>query len=145
MGDEGRARQAGGNRSRSRSGARPLAQYAARWLDSRRVRSHPLAPKTRDLYRVLMRVHLEPTFGKRNLNAISAEAVRRWHASVSTASGAMTAAKSYRLLRAMLSTAVADGLIQSNPCRVHGAGRRAITGTAYRRPRAGARASRRYR
>jgi integrase len=34
----------------------------------------------------------------------------------------MTAAKSYRLLRAILATAVADGLIQTNPCRVRGAG-----------------------
>jgi integrase len=34
----------------------------------------------------------------------------------------MSAAKSYRLLRAILSTAVADGLVQANPCRVRGAG-----------------------
>jgi integrase len=34
----------------------------------------------------------------------------------------MSAAKSYRLLRAILATAVADGLIQANPCRVRGAG-----------------------
>jgi integrase len=34
----------------------------------------------------------------------------------------MTSAKSYRLLRAILATAVADGLIQTNPCRVRGAG-----------------------
>jgi integrase len=105
-----------------RSGAQPFAQYAARWLDSRRVRGRPLAPKTRELYRVLLRVHIEPTFGRRNLNAISAEAVRRWHASISTDSSAMTAAKSYRLLRAILATAVSDGLTQTNPCRVRGAG-----------------------
>jgi integrase len=105
-----------------RSGAEPFAQYATRWLESRRVRGRPLAPKTRELYRVLLRVHIEPTFGRRNLNAITAEAVRRWHANVSTDSGAMTAAKSYRLLRAILATAVSDGLTQTNPCRVRGAG-----------------------
>jgi integrase len=71
---------------------------------------------------VLLCVHIEPTFGKSNLNAITAEAVRRWHANVSTDSGAMTAAKSYRLLRAILATAVSDGLTQTNPCRVRGAG-----------------------
>ncbi len=32
------------------------------------------------------------------------------------------AAKSYRLLRAVLTTAVEDGLIQKNPCKVRGAG-----------------------
>lgn len=105
-----------------RSGSQPLAGYATRWLDTRRVRGRPLAPKTQDLYRTLLRVHIEPTFGKRNLNAITAEAVRRWHAKVSSDSRSMSAAKSYRLLRAILNTAVTDGLIQTNPCRVRGAG-----------------------
>jgi len=105
-----------------RSGAEPLAEYAARWLDTRRVKGRPLAPKTQDLYQVLLHAHIEPTFGKRNLNAINAESVRRWHAKISTDSGSMSAAKSYRLLRAILATAVADGLIQTNPCRVRGAG-----------------------
>jgi integrase len=105
-----------------RSGSQPFADYAARWLDTRRVRGRLLAPKTRDLYRVLLRVHIEPTFGTRNLNALTAEAVRRWHARVSSESGSMTAAKSYRLLRAIVATAVTDGLIQTNPCRVRGAG-----------------------
>ena len=49
----------------------------------------------------------------------------------------MTAANSYRLLRAILATAVVDGLIQTNPCRVRGRGRRAIGGTPHRRPRTG--------
>jgi integrase len=105
-----------------RSGAEPFADYAARWLDTRRVRGRPLAPKTRDLYRVLLRAHVEPTFGSRKLNSITAEAVRRWHARVSSQTSPMMAAKSYRLMRAILSTAVADGLIQANPCRVRGAG-----------------------
>jgi hypothetical protein len=34
---------------------------------------------------------------------------------------AVTAAKAYRLLRAILNTAVDDGLIRSNRCRVKGA------------------------
>ena len=71
---------------------------------------------------MLLRVHIGPTFGKRNLNASTAEAVPRWHTNVSTVSGAMTPAKCYRLLRAILATAVSDGLTQTNPCRVRGAG-----------------------
>jgi len=105
-----------------RSGAEHFGDYAKRWLDIRRVRGRPLAPKTLDLYRVLLRAHIDPTFGKRPLNAITAEAVRRWHAKVSTDSSPMTAAKSYRLLRGILTTAVADGLIPTNSCRVRGAG-----------------------
>jgi integrase len=37
--------------------------------------------------------------------------------------GENTTAKAYRLLKAILKTAVDDGLIRSNPCRIDGAGR----------------------
>jgi integrase len=105
-----------------RSGTELFADYARSWLDTRRVKGWPLAPKTLELYGLLLRVHIGPTFANHQLSAITPEAVRRWHAKVSSDSGAMSAAKSYRLLRAILSTAVADGLIQANPCRVRGAG-----------------------
>jgi hypothetical protein len=36
--------------------------------------------------------------------------------------GSLTPAKSYRLLRTILNTAVADGLIAKNPCAIAGAG-----------------------
>ena len=36
--------------------------------------------------------------------------------------GRVTLAKCYRLLRAVLNTAVADGLLQRNPCVIKGAG-----------------------
>ena len=35
-----------------RSGSEAFRDYAARWLETRRVRGRPLAPKTSDLYRV---------------------------------------------------------------------------------------------
>ena len=35
---------------------------------------------------------------------------------------AVTVAKAYRLLKAILNTAVDDGLIRRNPCRIKGAG-----------------------
>ena len=48
--------------------------------------------------------------------------VRRWrHDDLYQGAGAPTIAKAYRLLRAMLCTAV-DGLIRRNPCRIKGAG-----------------------
>lgn len=36
--------------------------------------------------------------------------------------GPVTVAKAYRLLKAILNTAVDDGLIRRNPCRIKGAG-----------------------
>ena len=48
--------------------------------------------------------------------------VRRWRkALLDSGVSAVTAAKAYRLLRAILNTAVDDGLIRRNPCRVKGA------------------------
>ncbi len=37
-------------------------------------------------------------------------------------SRAVTVAKAYRLLKAIMNTAVDDGLIRRNPCRIKGAG-----------------------
>ena len=78
-----------------------FSRYAQRWLDTRRVKGRPLAPKTLELYRVLLRLTSAPTFSSRQLSAITPEAVRRWHAEGVGDSSAMSAAKSYRLLRAI--------------------------------------------
>lgn len=102
-----------------RRGAETFTEYAARWIDTRRVRGGPLAPKTRELYGVLLRVHIEPVFGALPLSDITPEAVRQWHARFASP---MTAAKSYRLLRAIMLTAVTDGRIASSPCRVKDGG-----------------------
>jgi hypothetical protein len=40
----------------------------------------------------------------------------------------VAAAEAYRLLKAILNTAVDDGLIRRNPCRIKGAGRRSRLG-----------------
>jgi integrase len=49
--------------------------------------------------------------------------VRSWHANLlRNGPGASTAAKCYGLLRAILSTAVEDGLLAANPCTMKGAG-----------------------
>ena len=50
-------------------------------------------------------------------------AVRRWRRSCSSNGlSPVTTAKAYRLLRAIMNTAVDDGLIRRNPCRIKGAG-----------------------
>lgn len=102
-----------------RRGRETFHEYATRWLETRRVGGRPLAPKTRELYAILLRKHLEPTFGPTPIGAISAEAVRNWYAGFSSP---LTAAKSYRLLRAIMRTAVDDGRIGASPCRIKDGG-----------------------
>ena len=49
--------------------------------------------------------------------------VRRWRKKLLDAQvSAVTVAKAYRLLKAIFNTAVDDGLIRRNPCRIKGAG-----------------------
>ncbi len=55
---------------------------------------------------------------------MSVSSVRRWHAQAAKAGmpSPVTLAKSYRLLRAILTTAVEDDLIGKNPCTIKGGG-----------------------
>lgn len=100
-----------------RAGTVALDEYAQRWLGSRDLR-----PRTGQLYRHLLDKRIAPTFANAPLNRITTEAVRAWHHRITVEVSAMQAAKAYRLLRAMLNTAVADGLLARNPCRIPGAG-----------------------
>ena len=91
--------------------------YADTWLKNR----ISLRPRSKDQYASLIKNHLTPAFGSERINQISAHQVRTWNASLqATASG--TAPAAYRLLRAIFSTAVEDGLVLRSPCRVRGAG-----------------------
>ncbi|HWG74977.1 MAG TPA: hypothetical protein VG184_13075, partial [Acidimicrobiales bacterium] len=76
---------------------------------------------TRQLYTSLIKRHLKPTFERVPLTDISTASVRRWHAGIAKKQPT-TGAKAYRLLRAVLMTATADGIIQANPCIIKGAG-----------------------
>ncbi|MBK9180971.1 MAG: site-specific integrase [Acidimicrobiales bacterium] len=97
-----------------------LDDYAARWVDTRRNRKgEPLRATTAALYRDLLRLHVAPALGGVALGDLTPEAVRAWHAGLP---GATVPAKCYRLLRAVLATAVDDGLIYRNPCKVVGGG-----------------------
>jgi integrase len=94
-------------------------EFAAAWVKER----PNLRPKTQNLYGYLLRQHILPTFGHRSVASIREPQVRAWrHALLETGVNAVTAAKAYRLLRAILNTAVDDGLIRRNPCRIVGAG-----------------------
>jgi integrase len=94
----------------------PFAQFALRWLAER----PDLQPRTIELYRSLLRRHILPAFGEVHLGRITPSAVRSWNA-VLAREYPVTAAKVYRLLSGILTTAVADELISRNPRVVKGA------------------------
>jgi integrase len=96
-----------------------LADYATTWLAG-----HPtLRPRTQRLYADLLRLHILPTLGAVELGRLSPTAVRRWHSALlsSERPGASTVAKAYRLLHAVLASAVAEEQIVRNPCTIRGA------------------------
>jgi len=101
-----------------------LDDYAWQWLDTRLTpRGERLRPKTRELYEGFLRLHILPTLGPVPLGRLTTAGIRRWHADLlADGPGAPSAAKCYRLLRTILTTAVEDGLIASNPCAIKGAG-----------------------
>ena len=99
-------------------GAVNFEKYALRWMEER-----GLAPTTVDRYDGLLRLHILPTFGGKDLDEITPPSVRTWRAERLTVTGATTVAKSYRLLKAIFQTAVDDDLLRTNPCRIKGAGK----------------------
>jgi hypothetical protein len=102
-----------------------FAAYADEWINQ-----HPrLRPRTADVYRSLIRRHLAPTLGQIPLGQLDTATVREWRAGLLEAGVSSTMiAKSYRLLRAILNTAVTeDELIIVNPCRIKGDGEERAT------------------
>jgi integrase len=100
------------------SGRVPFAEYAAAWIEER----PNLRPKTVQLYRYLLRCHLRPDFESKTVAEIKEAHVRRWRKKLlDSGVSTVTTAKAYRLLKAILNTAVDDGLIRRNPCRIKGA------------------------
>ena len=94
-----------------------LAEYAQTWIAQR-----SLEPRTRELYELQLRNHIEPYLGRMTLDTITPQTIRNWRQQLLEAGrSASVAAKSYRLLRAVLNTAVKeDQLIAENPCRIPG-------------------------
>ena len=101
------------------AGRVPLGEYAADWIAER----PNLRPKTIRLYWYLLRDHLLPQLGNLPLNRLTDSRVRRWRKDLlNSGVSPVTTAKAYRLLKAVMNTAVSDGLIRRNPCRLKGAG-----------------------
>ncbi|TCM43651.1 tyrosine-type recombinase/integrase [Kribbella sp. VKM Ac-2568] len=94
-----------------------FGNFGASWVDE-----HELSPRTRELYKALLRLHIDPFLGKKELAKIGPETVRKWRKDLQDADrSADTVAKAYRLVRAIMTTAVDDERIKRNPCRIKGA------------------------
>lgn len=111
-----------------------LGAYGLRWIQQR-----PLKETSRIRYLEDWTNHIAPRLGDYRLDLVTPEVVRAWYADlgtdlaaklaeknkVSTATrqdGTSTVARSYRILRAIMNTAVEDELIPSNPCRIKNGG-----------------------
>jgi integrase len=96
-----------------------LRDFGSRWIEER----PGLRPRTLDLYRLLFRKHIEPYLGSVGLGDLDTGRVRQWRSRLlDKGVSATVTAKAYRLLRAILMTAVDDGILIRNPCRIRGAG-----------------------
>ncbi len=82
-----------------------LADYAATWIAQR----PNLRPRTVDLYRWLLKKHIAPHLGGVPVGKLSTAMIREWRAALlSNGVSVSMAAKAYRLLRAVLMTAVEE-------------------------------------
>jgi integrase len=97
-----------------------LSDYARDWITQR----PGLRIRTIDFYRWLLAKHIEPYLGDVPIGKLSTQTIREWRSDLlAKGVSATMAAKAYRLLRAVLMTAVEeDKILPRNPCRIRGAG-----------------------
>lgn len=99
-------------------GRLPFGEYGERW-----IAEHRLGERTREEYRSLWRHHVATFLGHVELAELSTGTIRSWRAALLREGRSEDrTAKAYRLVRAILNTAVDDGRIRRNPCRIKGAG-----------------------
>ncbi|WP_236793870.1 N-terminal phage integrase SAM-like domain-containing protein [Amycolatopsis sp. GM8] len=110
----------------------PFGEYGRNWLRERKI-----SQRSREEHTSVWRNHVEPFLGRHRLDAIGPETIRRWRAELlENGRSEDRTAKAYRLARSMFSTAVDDGRIKRNPCRIKGADQhRLLSGHMRRSPR----------
>ncbi|MFF1792738.1 tyrosine-type recombinase/integrase [Kitasatospora sp. NPDC058263] len=91
--------------------------FAEKWLKERKLEA-----TTRERYEGVLRLHIQPIFGGRFVSEITPPRVRTWRTRLLEAGvGEPTVVKAYQLLRSIMTTAVDDGMLKLNPCRIKGA------------------------
>ena len=56
-----------------------LADYAAKWVDERNLK-----PRTRDEYRAKLRLHVDDSIGRHEIDAVTTALVRSWYSALGT-------------------------------------------------------------
>ena len=97
-----------------------LAAADVRRLRDPWLRERDLKPRTREGYEHLLRQLPRARCSARPIDDITPACVRTWWAPL-PADKPTVRARSYALLKAVMNTAVADEVIDSNPCRIRGA------------------------
>jgi integrase len=99
--------------------AQRFGEFAELWIAER----PGLRPKTIDTYTYIYNTHMAPYLADHELKRMTPTHVRRWRKRLTDAGVSDPGrAKAYRLLRAMMNTAVEEELIDRSPCRIRGAG-----------------------
>jgi integrase len=94
-----------------------LREYTDQWLAHR-----DLSPKTRAIYRQLLRGRINNHLGAELLQAVTPAMVRAWWVGLPKDTAARNA-HAYRVLNSIFNTAIEDKLIKQNPCQIKSAGR----------------------
>ena len=102
-------------------GQTTIAEWADRWLATKLP---TVRRATADQYEYILRMHIVPHLGDRELGTFTPADVQAWLGMTHRRSGLApnTVAKVYRLLKNMLGGAVEVGMIGRNPCTIRGAG-----------------------
>ena len=101
-----------------KEGTVAFGEYAGQWIED----NPRLGPRSRETYYRNLRLHLAP-LADIPLLALTPRTVRDWHAQALRGPGGNTSiGQAYRFLRAVLNTAVREGIITKNPCQIPGAG-----------------------
>jgi integrase len=110
-----------------------LGEFGRTWIDQR-----PIKVSTRERYRSPWNLHIDPRIGGSQIGDVSPAVVREWYAELGEhlrtslaergrgsktvdQAGSATLAHAYRLLKAVMNTALEDEVIPGNPCRIKGA------------------------
>ncbi|WP_051084899.1 phage integrase central domain-containing protein [Kribbella catacumbae] len=95
-----------------RAGKVRFEEVAERWLASRVV-----DPATAIRYESVLRLHVTPVFGRRQLRTIRPSEIAAWVVDLNTRFGSSTARAAYLVLQGILGLAVDDETLKRNPAK----------------------------
>lgn len=103
----------------SRESTITLKNYSNAWLEAK----IDLRLRTLEQYSSILKLHILPRLGNYQLVELNTPIIRNWYNSlIIKGLSRSTAAKCYRLIRTILNSAIDDGMLKLNPCKIKGAG-----------------------